>query len=81
MPAVIPAPILAPMIGSIAGGIVLSAQPFGGTFGMAVSSALFASFQDYKTVFIAVGALFLILLPLSIKTIRSEPAITEATGG
>ena len=65
----------------LAGGIVLSAQMLGGTVGMAVSSVLFSTFRDYQVVFLAVGILFLILLPLAMKTIRPDEELVIVESG
>ena len=65
----------------LAGGIVLTAQMLGGTAGMAISSALFVTFQDYDVVFLAVGILFLILLPLAMKTIRPDEKLAIMESG
>ncbi|MCF8468929.1 MAG: DHA2 family efflux MFS transporter permease subunit, partial [Sneathiella sp.] len=65
----------------LAGGIVFTAQTLGATVGMAASSILFAAYHDYMIIFLAVGILFLILLPLSMKTIRPEPAVQGAASG
>ncbi|WP_340148855.1 MFS transporter [uncultured Sneathiella sp.] len=65
----------------LAGGIVLSAQMLGGTVGMAISSVLFSTFRDYQVVFLAAATLFLILLPLAIKTIRSDEELVIAEKG
>jgi hypothetical protein len=48
---------------------------------MAASSILFAAYHDYMIIFLAVGVLFLTLLPLSMKTIRPEPALQGAASG
>ena len=65
----------------LAGGIVLSAQMLGGTVGMAISSVIFSTFRDYQVVFLAAAILFLILLPLAIKTIRPDEKLAVAENG
>lgn len=56
----------------LAGGIVLCAQLLGGTLGMAISSLLFSSFQNYSLVFLITGSLTAFVLFLSYLKIEPE---------